>query len=122
MILMARNDFGRGLGDAIEELLGGIVIVIFSIAINAISATGLLPSGFMQLFELINIVALASLLFGFQKAGYAYLIGWIFGMFVMVPSGLLGFWDVVLYVGVPILIIAIRVYTWSQNQDLGSYI
>lgn len=119
---MARNDFGQGLGDAIEELIGGIVIVAFSVAINAISATGLLPSGFMQIFELINIVVLASLLFGFQKAGYAYLIGWIFGMFIMIPSGLLGFWDIVLYVGAPILIIVVKAYSWFQNENSSSYL
>ena len=117
---MKQLDFGQGLGDAFEEAMNGIIIVAFSIAINAISATGLFPSGFMQFFELINIIALASLLFGFQKVGIMYLIGWIFGMFIMIPSGLLGFWDAVLYVGAPILIIAIRVYTWIQNEGCNS--
>lgn len=118
---MRQSDFGQGLGDAVEELIGGVVIVAFSVAINAISATGLFP-GLMQMFELINIVVLASLLFGYQKAGYAYLIGWIFGMFIMIPSGLLGFWDIVLYVGAPILIIIAKAYVWFQNENSGSYL
>jgi len=119
---MARNDFGQGLGEAIEEIIGGIVLIVFSVAINAIAATGLLPSGFMQIFELIDIVILASLLFGYQKAGFMYLIGWIFGMFIMIPSGLLGFWDIVLYIGAPILIIAVKAYVWFQNENSGSYL
>ncbi len=70
----------------------------------------------MLIIELINIVALASLLFLFQKAGIVYILGWFFGIYIMIQSGLMGFWDIILYLIVPVVIIGIRVYFWFKNE------
>jgi hypothetical protein len=110
---MARNDFAQGFGSVVEEIIGGIAI---SLLINAISATGLIPPTYILIIELVNIVALASLLFIFQKAGFAYIAGWIFGIYIMIQSGLMGFWDIILYLIAPIVIIGIRVYLGFKNE------
>lgn len=110
---MRYGGFDRGFGSAIEEVIGGVIISVF---INGISLTGLLPSGYMLMIELINAGALATLLFAFPKAGITYLVGWIFGIWIMIQSGLMGFWDIVLYLIFPIAILGIRAYFWLKNE------
>jgi len=109
---MRQKDFDQGFGNAIQEIIGGIVVSLF---INAISATGFVPSDYMLMIELINIIALVSLLFSLQKAGVAYIVGWIFGIYIMIQSGLMNFLDIILYLVVPIAIIGIRVYFWIKE-------
>jgi hypothetical protein len=82
------NDIGRGFREAIEGVVGGIIV---SAILGVIPTLPFVPSyyvGIFQLFEVISLVGGILLIFAMESWGFGYLIGWLFGMWIMSSAGL----------------------------------
>jgi hypothetical protein len=101
-------EFKHGNARAISETATGIVI---GILLSALASTGFIPLSYIFLFKLISIVAVVSLVLAMPYWGTGYLLGWLFGVFVLVESGLVGILDFfIVYFLVPFAVLLIRVY------------
>jgi hypothetical protein len=78
------------------------------ILLSTLASTGLIPQSYIFLFKLISIVAVVSLILAVPYWGTGYLLGWLFGVFILVESGLVGILDFVVYFLAPFAILLIR--------------
>jgi hypothetical protein len=106
------SDFGYGANRAIGEIVGGFVS---SVIVNAFVASGLLPSSYVILFAFLNIVGLTGLIFAMPVWGLTYLFGWMFGVYLMLQTGLVGILEAFLYLGVPVVVLVIRLVMWIRD-------
>lgn len=106
-----------GFKRAIGEVITGVVT---SAIVDAFATSGLLPSTYLLLFGLLNVIGIAALVFAMPFWGVTYLLGWIFRIWVMASSGLIGILEIILYVGVPIAVLIVRLVLWV-NQSFEGY-
>lgn len=67
---------------------------------------------------IVDIVLIATM----QYIGIGYLLGWWFGMGIMVYAGLVETWIVVLYIAVGIVAIVAKIWTSSRTSQYdGSF-
>jgi hypothetical protein len=86
--------FEQGLKRAFTEVIPEIVIPIL---ISSFISTGLFPFYFILFFDLLSVGAMISLI---QKMSYwatSYIIGWIVGIIILAPTGLLTIIDLLIY-------------------------
>jgi len=97
------SGFEEGLKQALVEVIGGIIISVFLMAIRN---SGLVPPSYISLFDLVNLVGSILLVIGMEYWGTGYLVGWLAGIWIMHYSGLVEAWLVILYfvVGLTILV------------------
>ncbi|MEM5771427.1 MAG: hypothetical protein QW790_01620 [Candidatus Aenigmatarchaeota archaeon] len=105
------NRFGYGVKRAIGEIIGGFVT---SVIVDAFISSGLLNPAYVFLFALLNILGLILLLLTMPAWGITYLLGWIFGVVIMFQSGLIGILEAILYLGVPIFVIMLKIKSWFE--------
>jgi len=91
---------------AVSEIIGGIVT---SIVINAFIQSGLLDPSWLLYFKLLNMLALIGLIIAMPYWGTTYLMGWMFGLIIMARANLVDVFDFVIYFGVPLMILIIRI-------------
>ncbi len=87
------DKFDYGLNRAFSEIIGGLVA---SILLSIFVSTGLIPSYFIWLFHLLNIV---DMIFLIQKMPYwatSYSVGWLFGVIILANTGLLTIIDIMI--------------------------
>lgn len=87
------DKFDYGLERAFSEIIGGLVTTII---ISSFISTGLIPSYFIWLFHLLNIVDMIVLI---QKMPYwatSYSVGWLIGVIVLTNTGLLTILDILI--------------------------
>lgn len=106
------NGFGYGAKRAIIEIISGFVT---SVIVNAFISSGLLSSTYVLLFSLINILDLVALIFAMPCWGITYLLGWVFGVIMMLQSGLIGIVEVVIYLGIPLVVLILRAKSWFEG-------
>lgn len=90
-------EFREGFKGAIIGVICGVIISAF---LFVIKSSALVPPSYMGLFSLFEIVSLVGgiiLITQMESWGIGYLIGWLFGMWIMSYSGLVENWLVVLY-------------------------
>lgn len=97
--------FGYGARRAIAEVVGGIVT---SSIVIAFINSGLLDPSYTLLFHLLNVVGIVSLILTMPYWGTTYLIGWLFGLWIMSESGLVGILELLVYLGVPLVVLILR--------------
>lgn len=98
--------FKRGIKKAFAQIIGGIVIAPI---LNAFATDGLLP---IILVVLINIIGTIVLILSMRSWGFFFALGWLFGFYIVLSSGLLKPLDIILYIVLPIFFLVVRVYYW----------
>lgn len=91
------DDIGNGFREAIEGVVGGIIV---STVLGVIPTLPSVPSyyvGIFQLFEVAGLVGGILLIFSMESWGFGYLLGWLFGMWIMSSAGLVEPWLFTLY-------------------------
>lgn len=101
------NDPQSGLRDAIEETVGGFILSTFLGIIPLIPNMPSYYVGMIRLFEVIYLVAGILVILAMESWKLLYLLGWLFGMWIMSTAGLVESWLFIVYVvvGVPVLIV-----------------
>ena len=87
------DKFDYGLNRAFEEIIGGLIA---SIIVSSLVSTGLIPSYFIWLFHLLNIVDMIVFI---QKMPYwatSYSVGWLIGVIILANTGLLTIIDILI--------------------------
>lgn len=97
--------FEHGYKRAVSEIIGGIVT---SAMLNAFILTEVIDSSWVLYFKLLNMFGLITLILAMPYWGTIYLLGWLIGLFILSKSGLVGFLDFVIYFGIPLMILFIR--------------
>jgi len=100
---MPRAEYG--FARAISEVAGGLIV---SVLLSAFASTGLIPSSYLLMFELLNLVLTISFILALPYWGTGYLFGWLFGLAIMSQSGLVGPLDFVLYFVIPLIVLVVR--------------
>ncbi len=98
--------FDCGLDRAIKEIVGGIITTFI---VSAFISAGLIPSGFIGIFHVVNIAGIIVLIEKMSYWGTNYIIGWIIGVFIFMSTNLLSIFDILIYVFVPVYFIVKRV-------------
>lgn len=94
----------HGFRRAVTEIVGGIV---FSAIMVAFASSGLIPDSFVLIFHLLNVLSTILLIFTIPFWTTSYIIGWLFGLWIMSSSGLIGILELLIYL-VPLVILVIR--------------
>lgn len=100
------NEVKEGFKEAIMGVIGGIII---SALLTAIKSSALLPPSYIALIAVLQVISFVGgiiLITQMESWGAGYLIGWLFGIWVMSLSGLVENWLAELYfvVGVVVFI------------------
>jgi len=91
------DDIGGGFREAIEGVIGGIIV---SAILGVIPTLPFVPSYYVGIFQLLEVISLVGgilLIFAMESWGFGYLIGWLFGMWIMSSAGLVESWLFTLY-------------------------
>jgi hypothetical protein len=107
------NGFEYGTKRAIEEIVCGFVT---SVIVNVFINSGLLSPSYVLLFGVINVIGLITLIFAMPYWGITYLLGWLFGVIIMLQSGLIGILEVIIYLGIPLVVLILRVKSWFEGE------
>lgn len=98
--------FEHGYERAITEIVIGVFL---SIVLNAFIQSGLLDPSWLLYFKILNMLSSIILIMAMPYWGTTYLIGWLFGLYVMWQAGLVGILDLVIYFGIPLLFLIMRI-------------
>jgi len=104
--------FGYGIRRATAEVVGGIIT---SSILIAFVNSGLLDPSYKLLFSLLNVVGVITLILAMPYWGTTYLLGWFFGLWIMFSSGLVGILELLVYLGVPLAILIIRILKFMES-------
>ncbi len=95
-------DFSDGFERAVGEIVGSLITSSF---VTALVSAGVLSPFYAFLIGLGGI----SLIFAMPLWGTLYLLGWIAGVGIFFNSGLIGVPELIAYIGIPLIIIIVRV-------------
>jgi hypothetical protein len=98
--------FEYGLKRALGEVISGIAT---SAIVDAFLNSGSLPPASAGLFGIMNMASTVVLLLAMPFWGTVYLVGWMFGLWIMLQTGLLGILEAFVFFGVPLAILVFRV-------------
>jgi len=99
------DDIGKGFREAIEGTVGGIIV---SALLRVIPTLPSVPSyyvGIFKLFEVMSLIGGILLIFAIESLGFGYLLGWLFGIWIMSSAGLVESWLFTLYAVVGAVVI-----------------
>ncbi len=94
------DKFQLGARQAILEIVGGLITPP---VVDAMTQGEQVPGWAIAWFGLALALANIILMFSMPSWGVLYTLGWIFGSFLLLSSGALGFLGVVLYIVAPIV-------------------
>lgn len=94
-----------GLRRIFTEIVGGLAT---SSIMSAFVTSGTLDSSFAFVFHLINALLMATLLMKMKYWGTTYILGWLGGLMMMSPTGLIEPLEFSAYTLVPIIILTRR--------------
>lgn len=110
--MTGEGSFGYGVRRAIEEMIGGIVT---SVIMDAFVSTGLLAPVYVLLFSVLNMIGTIASILVVPFWGTVYLVGWLFGLSMMLQTGLVGILEAAVYFGVPLVVLVMRF--WKMLTD-----
>jgi hypothetical protein len=99
------NGFERGIRRALLEVVNGLVTSTVSVAFVS---SGLLPPFYVALFNLVNAIGTITLIFTMFYWGFTHLLGWLFALLLLLQSGLIGIFDLIVYLGFSIVALIIK--------------
>ena len=94
--------FGSGLERAIGEVIGGFITYAFFMSF--VESGAISPF----LFALLSIIGILVLIKKMPYWSTAYLIGWVIGLLIFIQSGLIGFIELLILIGMPLIILLKR--------------
>ncbi|RLI11896.1 hypothetical protein DRO25_01125 [Candidatus Bathyarchaeota archaeon] len=103
---MRKRSFEYGLRRVMGEIVSGIVT---SAIVDSFLNAGLLPPAYATLFSVLNMLGTISLILAMPFWGTIYLIGWRFGLWIMLQTGLVGVGEAIIYFGVPLAVLIVRI-------------
>ncbi len=110
------NNPEGGIKGAVEEIISGIITSLF---IDTLAKSSFLPSYALIILNLVVILPIVVLIAEMRSWGIIYTFGWLFGSFIFLKSGLLGFFDIILYLVLPIAFLIIRFVLWIRESSEG---
>ena len=103
-------DLEHGYKRAISEIISGIVTtIIINTIINISIQEELLDASWLLYFKLLNMFTLIALIIAMPYWGTTYLVGWLLGLIIMAQAGLVNIFDFIIYFGIPLIILIIRI-------------
>ncbi|MDD5337191.1 MAG: hypothetical protein PHS02_01785 [Candidatus ainarchaeum sp.] len=107
------SNFGGGTNNAMEGVVYGAVSAAF---VDILANAGVIPAEWMLFFNLVNGLATIGFLMKIPSWGATYLLGWLFGMYIMLQSGLMGIVDVIAYFVIPLLYVGYKIYCFITGN------
>ena len=101
-----------GFKRAVSEVIGGFVN---SIVLEAFVDAGLIPVPYMWLFHISNALGTLMLILFMPVWATTYIIGWLFGLWVMSQSGLLSVIDYLVYLVPLMFVLGLRI--WKRFSE-----
>jgi len=100
--------------NGIAQAITGIVIgTMLTAVVDTFAKDGTLPSYFVLLFGLFNVIVNIVTINSFRYTGFLYTFGWLIGSWIMID--ILSPVDIVFNIAAPIVILIARVYFWIKN-------
>lgn len=102
------DDIRSGFRDAVVGILEGIIV---SAVLGIIPLIPNVPSyyvGIIHLFEVVYLVGGILVILAMESWGFWYLLGWLFGMWVMSSTGLIESWLFLLYLIVGAVVLFLK--------------
>jgi hypothetical protein len=114
------NGFRYGAKRAVNEIISGFIT---SLIIDGFAISGFLTPDFIFLFGLLNVIGVTTLILTMFYWGITYLLGWIFGVWLLLNSRLIGIIDIIIYLGIPIVVLILKIIVWlKESSEKYSYI
>ena len=98
------DDISSGFSNAIAEVVVGIILSAILGVIPALPVSSYYV-GIFQLLEVISLVGGIVLIFAMESWGFGFLIGWLFGTWIMSSAGLVESWLFTLYAVVGLIVL-----------------
>ena len=106
-IKLTMSKLEYGFKRAVSEIIGGFVSsVVLEVFVNA----GLVPVSYMLLFHALNALGTLVLILAMPFWATTYIIGWLFGLWVMSQSGLLSVIDYLVYLVPLMFVLGLRIW------------
>jgi hypothetical protein len=99
------NKVKFGLKQIIIEIVTGILTTFI---LMWLTNQGWLPDNVLLIINIILIVLNVVLIKSMLSWGVFYTIGWLIGSFIFLEFGMLETWDIVIYIILPIAVLAVR--------------
>jgi len=103
------DDTRSGFRNAVIGVLEGIIL---SAVLGIIPQIPHVPSyyvGIIQLIQAVYLIAGILVILAMESWGFWYLIGWLFGMWIMHSAGLVETWLFTIYAIVGVLVLVVKV-------------
>lgn len=105
-----------GFRDAIVGILEGIIV---SAVLGIIPLIPSVPSyylGLVQLIEALLLIGGIVVILAMESWGFWYLLGWLFGMWIMSSAGLIESWLFILYVIVGVIVLITKAVQKAKSS------
>lgn len=107
--------FEKGFKEAVEGIIAGIM---FSSILTAFKKDDLVSSDMVFLFTCVGVLGEILTISSFKTAGTVFTLGWIFGAWLL--KDMLEPFDFIVFLVVPIAVLAIRVGLFIKKMNSGS--
>ena len=102
----------NGMYRLFDELLVGLLVPPI---VSALISTGSLPYYFILIIYGVLVYETYSLIREMTSWKVLYIIGWLAGLFILIPYGLLTPLDVIIFL-FPVVVLLYRFYRWIKDQ------
>jgi NADH:ubiquinone oxidoreductase subunit 6 (subunit J) len=99
----ARSGISRAAG---EVIIGAVTVFLIEAVIKF-----LLPPEYLLIYRIVVVIGMVLLIRAMKFWSTRYIVGWLFGMallFALSGTSLLGTWELLLYLGVPVFVLVKR--------------
>jgi len=101
------NKFKFGFKQIIIEVLTGLLTTF---VLAWLTNQGYLPDTVTRVINIILIIMNILLIKSMLSWGVFYTIGWLIGSVIFFEIGLLGTWDIILYIVLPVAVLIVRLF------------
>jgi hypothetical protein len=92
----------HGIIRAFSAVLGGIILTSL---LHALADSGLIEPSYLVLLNLANILGIISISLLIKYWGTLYILGWLLGLIMLSPGGLVDPWEMIVYLAVAIIVL-----------------
>jgi len=112
----------HGYSRAIREIMGSTIILLTLDNMYDVVLSDWLPVSWLLLLKFSFALSLITLPYVMQYWGTNYLIGWVFGVMILTIAGLVDALEVIIYLGIPLIILIIRLIKNIEENTIISII
>lgn len=102
----------HGFERAVSEVLIGFALSAFT---TSLANSGLIPSPYLLTFKLLVLAGAIPFIYALPYWGTGYILGWLLGYAVMLPSGIVDPLDFVIFTAIPLIILCLRFFKEVQG-------